>query len=597
MSGFSRDARGVSYRLKNLKGGSPEKYETGDFGGENTSSAVNAVCCAGKLCSITPPTIDFTTDTQYGASRVMTGESAEGNVELIRVGAYIYGRVGGDAPVRLNGITLADDRNVILRMGGAFYVITGMSIYRINDSLAVSRFEPRVPQLYRSLAIDAPDVPAFREEPNALTDYVDINYAVGSNATTMIFVPDTINVASIEYVKVGSSTYTRTYTLVSGGTRKKAVSFTDGISGNVTIRFRLSSTASDGTLSLSDFATVRNALLRARYVVKYQPVGDYSLMLGTCGYDKKFYVIGISDMAYITTDSAVSANVEQTPTAAVNYGDGTLIFTEKRILFAVVSGGGVISTGVDINISVLKRDFGCDAPRAAVSFDDKIFFLSSDFGVFYLDKFGYAERDGSCPISLPVREELLSHTKEELKDAVAACTSSALYICVGDDVYMYKYADMLPSSPGESEEKQRRYFWSKLSALCVEGFISSRGATLSYLERESGNVMIFDGAKEPSQNDAAGAYYEFMPTSLDCTAEKVMQKLVVSAKFYGNATLTIKYDGAPTGYSFTLTPSECAGCETYIIRAPRDRFVTASVCIGSESGMTLSGVELYYFTV
>ena len=44
MSGFSRDARGVSYRLKNLKGGSPEKYETGDFGGENTSSAVNVIC-------------------------------------------------------------------------------------------------------------------------------------------------------------------------------------------------------------------------------------------------------------------------------------------------------------------------------------------------------------------------------------------------------------------------------------------------------------------------------------------------------------------------------------------------------------------------
>ena len=593
MSGaFFRDSRGVSSRVANIKTSAAKTYSQDLLSGDGASFE-NIVEHRGKLCAASLPTLYFES-VAASDERVMTASVSEGNVELIRVGDALYGKASG-SPVLIADDLFVDDRTVIHRMNGAFYIITGMTIYKVNDSLGLSTVTPHVPMLYKSYQISAPEPTPFYEEPNALSDLVDLNYAVGSSTTTTIALPDSINVSSITSVKTGTTEYQHPYSLVSGGTKKKAVSFPDGIKGNVTIRLRLSSTATDGSLSLADFKQVRDGFLRARYTVPYYSLGDdYSLVLGTCGYDKKYYVVGISDMAYITTDSVASVYIEQTPTAALAYGDGTLVLTKNRILSVSVTGGGVISDGVNFDVSVIKRDFGCDAPRTAVGFDDKIFFLSSSFGVYYMNKFGYTERDGACPISLPIKSDLTAHTEEELKAAVAGCTGNALCISVGEDTYLYKFSNGLPSSPDESEKEQSGYIWSKLGELKVNGFLSSKGSNFYYLESETGSVCIFDADGVCEDGDGVNSAYTTPESDLGCRDEKVLDFVELSAKFENEATVTIFYDGLPDGYETSLPPLDASAVSTYKIRAPKKRFESVSVSITDTGSVEIDGLAFSY---
>ena len=595
--GFKRNARGVSSRTEGLSGSAKERFTLAVFNGGTTEKALNMAVGDGGLVTVKPPSsIGRVSENLTGQTNVVKARCSEAGVDLMRIGASLYAKKANGTFVTVAANCFTGTKTVIFHLDNAFYATDGDTLHKVTDALVHSVVTPTVPKVFKGIAADTSEAD-INEMPNVLTDYVDVQYSVSSR-TDNFYVPHAVAVGElISVTQSGGSAYggTTTFTHTTANARAHVVLGTT-ISGTVTMRFKLSSSVIEGSLSLADFTAARTALFKSNVAVRYAPeMNGYETVLGLCGYDKYYYLLGVSDPKYITADSVCSYRLGGKATAAANYSDGVLVFTENEIIYLKTDGDGVMSEDVSFSRRTLKRDFGCDMPQSVAELDGAVIFGHSENGVYFFDKFGYADRDGSCLVSAQIDKLLDATSSGDLKGAAAISTKDAYYISVGDTVYVWNYASGLPSGAHETEKEREKYVWTTLDVVNASDFIGARGGNVYYVERTSGDVCVFDSRARGTDEEI---YSEFLSRPLDLSSpdEKISADIVVSAKLADDAEVRLYYDGVASKSSYIVEASSLddAVC-SFILRPERHKFRSVAVKISSEAPMTIKEISFDYF--
>jgi|GEM_PF-1248464 len=599
MSGvIKRSVRGVTSRFDSLADNSINDFTLDSFDGAFTKTARNlTVSTDGPTTVSAPEKIGRIEDDVSGRVNVVRARCSESGIDLMRIADSLYAKKANGDFVLVESDCFDGSRTLIYHIGNAFYATDSGAMHKITDSLVYSVAAPTVPKVYKAIGADEAGA-EINEMPNILTDYVDVQYSLSSRTDTF-FVPHGVAVSELVGITQSSGTPytgTTTFSRTTASARAKVVLGTS-ISGTVTMRFKLSSSVFENSLSLADFSAARTALFYSTCVTKHYPyLGDYDDVLGLCGYDKNYYLLGIKDPLYITADSVAVCRLDEKPTAIVNYSGGVLVFTANKVIYVKAEGSGVMSENVKFFQNTVKRDFGCDMPLSVAGFDDKIIFANSKNGIFYLDKFGFTERDGSCHVSAAVDEVLLSCDAGDLSSAAAICTKDEYFISVGNTVFVWEHGEGIPSGIGETLKKRSKYVWATLDAVNASDFIGISGGEIYYIERESADVYLYKSRKYGGDSDPIASEFESRPLDLSSADEKVASEIVICAKLGGDADVTVYYDGAGSGVSHTLSASDFDGViNSYILRPERRKFRNIALKIASAAPMTISKITFRYY--
>ena len=595
--GFKRNARGVSSKTEGLSGSSKERFTLDVFDAGTTKTALNMTVGDGGLVTVKEPSkIGSVSENLTGLTNVVKARCSEAGIDLMRIGTSLYAKKANGTFATVASGCFTGTKTVIFRLDNAFYATDGDTLHKVTDALVHSVVSPTVPKVFKGIAADT-STAEINEMPNVLTDYVDVQYSV-STRTDSFYVPHSVAVGElISVTQSGGTVYggTTTFTHTTANARAHVVLGTT-ISGTITMRFKLSSSAIEGSLSLADFTAARTALFKSDVVVNHAPeTSDYETVLGLCGFDKYYYMLGISDPKYITADSVCSCRLGGKATAAANYSDGTLVFTENEVIYLQADGSGVMSENVSFSRRVLKRDFGCDMPHSVAEFDGAIIFGHSKNGIYFFDKFGYTDRDGSCLISAPIDGLFDASNSSALKAASAISTKDAYYISVGDTVYVWNCASALPSGTHETEKKREKYVWTTLDVVDASDFTGVSGGDVYYVERTSGDVYVFDSRAHGTDEEI---YSEFVSRPLDLSSpdEKLLADVIVSAKLADDAEVRVYYDGVASKSAYVVEASSLddAVC-SFILRPERHKFRSVAVKIASEAPMTIKEISFDCF--
>ena len=596
---FKRSGRGITSRADALAGSSKYSFSLDAFDGAVTKTALNMMRSDEGFVTVkAPEKIGEIDENLSGRANAVRARCSESGIELMRIGYSLYATKANGEFVRVASECFNGARTVIYHIDNAFYATDSNRLHKVTDSLVYSVVSPTVPKVYKGIGPDESHR-EFDEMPNVLTDFVDVQYSL-STRTDTFYVP--LELAVGELVSVtqssgvpysGTMTFTRQTALIGA---KVVLGTTVG--NTVTMRFKLSNSgAFENSFSLADFSAARTALFYSTLITKHYPcIGDYNTVLGLCGYDKRYYLLGISDPVYITADSVAYCRLDEKPTAQIDYSDGVLVFTENKVIYLKSEGDGVMGDDVKFSKNIVKRDFGCDMPSSVAGLDDKIIFGNSKNGIYYLNKFGYSERDGSCPVSAAVDDRLLSSDAADLKNAVAICTKDAYYIAVGDTVYVWHYGEMLPSSLEETLKTRKKYIWSTLDVVNASDFIGISGGDIYYIERTTADVYLYQSRKHGDGTDEIYSEFECRPLDFSSPDEKIVSEMVISAKFSADASVSVYYDGVASGSSYTLSASAFDDViNSYILRPERHKCRNIAVRISSDAPMAISEILFRYY--
>lgn len=572
-----------------ITGGATKTYDVGKITPEAIRSAKNAVFRRGTLKTACPPSkIGELNLSDAGAGSVIKAKCSASGVDVFRVGRALYAKNAADVVSRVaNNYFYTNSNTVMFHDSGAFIMTDNSRLLRVTDALVTTAASPYVPTVLKFTSATSM-IGTECEEPNALSDSIGFEYSL-SEATSVIYLPRDVKYASVASVKYkNGSSYSGTCNLVTN-ISGMTLGFTPAISGDFVVTLRLGSSTDEGVLSLNSFSSVRSALYSATAisVLNSGIAGMSKTLLLAAG--QTLYALGMKDGLYVTTDAIISASVGEPVTAMVNYTDGALVFTPSCVKYAHIEGSGLSDSVIDQK--VVKRDLGCDMPMSVVGCDDKIFFANSECGVYYIDKFGLTERDGSCHVSTLVDDELLSNTKSALRGAVAAASGTSYYLSVGGTVYAWNYAAAHPSSPDVSEEKKYGYVFTRLDTVDAGDFIGARGEKIYMIEKATGYVYSFDENASPASTASVVTEIVTYPFDLGTAHEKVMTRLVVSATVADSATVRIYYDGVEAKSSYTLTKPSFDGVCSFVIKPERHKFRNVQLKITSARPLTLDGVE------
>ncbi len=596
---FKRSGRGITSRADALAGSSKYSFSLDAFDGAVTKTALNMMRSDDGLVTVkAPEKIGETDEDVSGQANAVRARCSESGIVLMKIGLSLYAKTeDGDFSLVAADCFQRGSKTVIYHIGDAFYATDSNRLLKVTDSLVFSVASPKVPLVYSGISADV-DHAEFNEEPNVLSDYVDVRFSVSSKTSTFR-VPKDIAVNELVSVTQSNGTpYTGTCSFTNTTSSVAAtVTLGTSLSGSIRMRFKLSSGTYANSISLADFSVARAALYNSKIVIKYYPgVQGYEMVLGLCGYNKNYYLLGITDPLYITADSAAYCALDEIPTAATCYSDGALVFTENKVIHLKTECVGTIRDHATFSQTLLKRDFGCDMPSSVAGLDDKIIFGNSKNGIYYINKFGYTERDGSCPVSAAVDDRLLSSEADDLKNAAAICTKDAYYIAVGDTVYVWHCGEMLPSSLGETLKTRKKYIWSTLDVISAGDFIGISGGDIYYIERTTADVYLYQSRKNGESTDEIYSEFESRPLDLSSPDEKIVSEMVISAKFSADASVSVYYDGVASGSSYTLSASAFDDViNSYILRPERHKCRNIAVRISSDAPMVISEILFRYY--
>ena len=523
-----------------------------------------------------------------GAGSVVKAKCSASGVDVFRVGRSLYALNASDVVSRVQQNCFSQNSNTVMfHDGGAFYMTDGNRLLTVSDALVYGTASPYIPTVLKFTSATS-RVGTEVEKPNALSDCVNFEYSI-SESTDIVYLPSSVKLASVVSVKYkDGTTYSGTCNLVTQP-MSTTLGFTPAISGNFIVTLRLGTSADADVLSLSTFGDVRNALYSATRIAVLYPgiMGMRKTLMLTAG--EKIYALGMRDGVYVSPDAMITAAVGEEVTALQSYSDGALVFTPSGVIYACPTGSGIADA--EIELRTLKRDFGCDMPGSAVGFDDKIFFANSKGGIYYIDKFGLTERDGSCHVSTLIDGELLANTSSALTAAVACADGTSYCLSVGGVVYVWNYSEGKPSSPDVSEEKKLGYFFSRLDTVDAGDFVAVRGGRIYMIEKTTGYVFRFDeNASAPSAAEI-GTEIETYPLDLGTMHEKVMTRLLISAELSSGATVRVYFDGVEAKSSYALTKPALDGVCSFIIKPERHKFRNVKLKITATRPLTLCGIE------
>ena len=312
--------------------------------------------------------------------------------------------------------------------------------------------------------------------------------------------------------------------------------------------------------------------------------GSAEKYLGVFSIDKKFYVPPKDVLLYENTERI---------TSVLRYSDDHLVFSPHYIRRMVLSEDENGEKRFSVDMENFKYDVGCDIPQSAVCADDKIIYANSAAGVFYIDRFGFSQRDMSRNVSANIERGthgLFAFDKAELESAQAVICAGKYYLCVGGIFYIWDFLRGVPSSGTEKISESRKMYWTLASNLFCKKILSS-DINKFYFITENDEICVFG---EDTDAENVESFFKSESVSVSRFGKACVFKLSLAAYCAQDATVRCYFDGKESSAKYTLAPSK-EQTTIYEILPEKRSCKSFAFSISSNGKMRREGAEVKWY--
>ena len=312
--------------------------------------------------------------------------------------------------------------------------------------------------------------------------------------------------------------------------------------------------------------------------------GSAEKYLGVFSIDKKFYVPPKDVLLYENTERI---------TSVLRYSDDHLVFSPHYIRRMVLSEDENGEKRFSVDMENFKYDVGCDIPQSAVCADDKIIYANSAAGVFYIDRFGFSQRDMSRNVSANIERGthgLFAFDKAELESAQAVICAGKYYLCVGGIFYIWDFLRGVPSSGTEKISESRKMYWTLASNLFCKKILGS-DINKFYFITENDEICVFG---EDTDAENVESFFKSESVSVSRFGKACVFKLSLAAYCAQDATVRCYFDGKESSAKYTLAPSK-EQTTIYEILPEKRSCKSFAFSISSNGKMRIEGAEVKWY--
>lgn len=488
------------------------------------------------------------------------------------------------------------DKCVIYHINSCFAVLfENGDVYTVSDDLThkTEKTSVYIPIIYMLYA----DRNEKREEFNFLTEYFRVHINLVSGGTCEL--PTEYNIDG-DFAKV--------YTLLGVDLGSDAVGITVHEGGGATIANRTMHGNLIVTLRLKRSETAPSELfdkIEKNKEMLFSSLGadvfpsvsqgktDLLLYGGKRAESLAFFCI--DQNFFVSEKDMITFENSENITSVLRYSEDYLIFSPNFIRKMTVTEDEASSVRFNIAVENFKYDVGCDIPKSAVCTDDKIIYANSKAGVFYLDRFGFSQRDMSRNVSANIEEGekgLFSLDENVLKGAQAVICSGKYYLFAGDIFYVWDFKYDVPSSSTEKLAESVKMRWTLGDAVSCKRIVGEDINEFYFITQR--DELVSFSCRGDFEGTDSGCFYKSEDHKVAQFGEAVIFKLSLSLSLDKSAVVRCYFDGVPSVAKHIISPSD-KNTDLYVIRPMRRKCRRFAFSVSSDGNVRLDGAKIEWY--
>ncbi|MBQ9746815.1 MAG: hypothetical protein IJW21_08345 [Clostridia bacterium] len=515
---------------------------------------------------------------------------ADGVYAFKKGSCFYTGKAGGEYFLESSALP-AEGRCALFRRGGGFTVIceNGQTLTTDDEvpCLGAVESEVYVPLHYRLYDSGGETENTKQEELNMFSEYFFVQMLPGTGNTCIL--PEELAVdgdfceaygpSDMSLLPEGSVT-------LSAGEEGGGTLTENSTHYGIIVKLRLRGESGVG----AEIAKCRELLFApAGSEIFPAKDGGHGVILYGGAEEKLFAAAALTGEMYAPREKLLLAQNTEKITSVLRYSENFLVFSPHYIRKMILSESeeGIFSCTMEN----FKYDMGCDIPGSAVCADDKIIYANSRAGVFYINRFGFTEKDMSRHVSANIEtgeNGLLVCPEAELEAAEAAVCGGKYFLRVGDFFYVWDFAHAVPSASTAKAEEERKLRWFMYSGLPCRKILGADGEMLYFLTEEHELAGV---SSATSLSSSAESYFRSREYALAPFSAATVWKLSLSLAAKENCTVRLYFDGEEGSTKYTLTP-EAEQSTLCIVRPEARKCRRFAFSVHSFGGMRLDGTQV-----
>ncbi len=312
-------------------------------------------------------------------------------------------------------------------------------------------------------------------------------------------------------------------------------------------------------------------------------------------YEAEFAALLLDENFYVEEKNLLICKNTERITSILRYSEEYLVFSPHYIRKMSLAEDENAEKRFSVSVENFKYDVGCDMPKSAVCADDKIIYANSKAGVFYIDRFGFSQRDMSRNVSANIENGengLFAIEEDELANAKAVICGGKYYLCAGGVFYVWDFLYGVPSSGTEKIAESKKMRWTLATGLSCERILGS-DVNKFYFITEEGELSCLCAGTSFSEADGESVY-KSEPLCLAPFGNAVVFKLCLTVACAKDASVRCFFDGEESSAKYTLRTSG-GKADVYEI-FPEKRFCrNFAFSVSSLGAMKLEGARIEWY--
>ena len=311
--------------------------------------------------------------------------------------------------------------------------------------------------------------------------------------------------------------------------------------------------------------------------------------------EKKFTVFCLTELIFVREKNMTTFENVEKISSVLRYSDDYLLYSPHYIRKMTLTEDSSADVRFSVAVENFKYDVGCDMPKSAVCTDDKIIYANSKAGVFYLDRFGFSQRDMSRNVSANIEGGeygLLACGAEALENAQAVICGGKYYLCVGDVFYVWNFRHAVPSSSTEKLSESMKMRWNLYSGLSCARIVGTDVNEFYFVTDEGELARLASGSSLEAA--AAESFYESEDHVLSPFGKAVVFKLSLSISATENCIVRCYFDGEESNAKYVISP-QVGAVATYEIRPEKHRCRKFAFSVSSFGAIRIEGARVEWY--
>lgn len=306
--------------------------------------------------------------------------------------------------------------------------------------------------------------------------------------------------------------------------------------------------------------------------------------------DKELIVCPLGENMYAPESRVLRAENTEKITSVLKYSENFLVFSPHYIRKMVISEGDDGSKM--LSMQNFKYDIGCDMPGSAVLAGDKIVYAHSRAGVFYIDRFGFTQRDMSRHVSANIEDGengFFACSDADISAAEAAVCDGKYFLRIGEYFYVWDFSHAVPTG-NEKASEERKLRWFMYSGVNCRKILGADSENIYFLTSNSDFAALGRGT---SQEASVESYFRSKGYDIAPFGGASVYKLSLSLASKHPCTVRLYFDGEDAGVKYTALPSE-DGKTLCIVRPAARKCRKFAFSVHSFGAMRIDGYKIEY---